>query len=60
MTEQRRRAFALRFRELLDKGVPRKRALLQVREEIRALDWELPNSRATIYAWCAKHKVSTR
>ena len=60
MTEERRRAMALRFRELLDAGVPRKKALLQVRDEIRAIDVELPNSRTQIYAWCKKHGVSTR
>ncbi len=60
MTEARKKSMALRYRELLDAGVPRKKALLQVRDEIRAIDAELPNSRASIYAWCKKHGVSTR
>ncbi|MDD5302984.1 MAG: hypothetical protein PHS14_07710 [Elusimicrobia bacterium] len=60
MTEARKKSSALRFRELLDAGVPRKKALLQVRDEIRAVDPDLPNSRTSIYAWCKKWGVSTR
>lgn len=60
MTEARKKSAALRFRELLDAGVPRKKALLQVREEIRAVDAELPNSRTQIYVWCKKFGVSTK
>lgn len=60
MTDNARKKWALRFRELLDAGVPRKKALLQVRDEIRAISPELPNSRTQIYAWCKKFKVSTK
>lgn len=60
MTEARRRAAALRFRDLLDRGVLRKKALLQVKDEVKALDPELPCSRRSVYEWCKKFGVSTR
>lgn len=60
MTENARRAYALRFRELLDHGTPRKQALLQVRQEICAKHPGLPNSRTQIYVWCKKFGVSTK
>lgn len=60
MTEQRRKAAALRFRALLDEGVPRKFAILRVRQEIRKVHPRLPCSRTQLYAWCTKFKVSTK
>lgn len=60
MTDRFRRWAANRFRELLDEGLHRKSALLQVRDEIKAKDASLPNSRTQIYAWCKRFKVSTR
>lgn len=59
MTEQRRRAACDRLRELLDAGVPRKKAFLQVSDEIKAINPELPASRRQIYTWCKKFGVST-
>lgn len=60
MTDASRKKWALRFRKLLDQGVQRKKAMLQVRDEIRAIDVDLPCSRTQIYAWCARFGVSTR
>lgn len=60
MTEQRRKAAALRLRALLNKGTPRKMAILQVRQEIRKIHPKLPCSRTQLYAWCKRFKVSTR
>lgn len=60
MTDGARKKFAQRFRELLDGGAQRKPALLQVRQEIRALNPKLPRGRATIYGWCKKFRISTR
>lgn len=60
MTEKLRKHFANRFRELLDSGMLRKQAMLQVRDEIRALNPEFPHSKAAIYLWCRKFSVNTR
>ncbi len=60
MREELRKHFAFRLRELLDKNVPRKKAFLQVKVEIREIDPDLPQSRASIYSWCKKFAVSTR
>lgn len=60
MTEERRKAWARRFRALLNAGIPRKMAMLQVRQEIRKVHPKLPCSRTQIYAWCKKFGVSTR
>jgi hypothetical protein len=60
MTDKLRHSMALRFRYLMDTGTPRKMALLQVQDEIHALNPHLPRSRTQIYVWCRKFKVSTR
>lgn len=60
MTESARKHWALRFRQLLDQHVPRKQALLQVRNEIRGVSRKLPSDRASIYRWCKKFKISTK
>jgi hypothetical protein len=60
MTDKFREKAALRFRELLDSGVLRKKALLQVKQEMKAIDEEMPCSRTRIYEWCKRFGVSTR
>lgn len=58
MTDKLRKAAAKKFRNLLDQGVPRKRALLAVRMALR--DAGLPSSQVQLYAWCRKFKVKTK
>lgn len=60
MTEALRQWAANRLRQLLDEGVPRKMALLQVKNEVKKKNPALPCSRSSIYAWCDKFGVSTR
>ncbi len=48
----------MKFRELLDAGVPRKKAMLTVRVALREAG--LPHSVTQIYAWCRKFGVDTR
>jgi hypothetical protein len=60
VTEALREWAANRLRQLLDEGVPRKMALLQVKREVKAKNDGLPCSRSSIYAWCKKYGVSTR
>ena len=58
MIDKHRRAAALKFRRLLDRGVPRKLAILQLLQDLRAK--KQPCSRRSLYAWCARFKVSTK
>lgn len=60
MTDKLRRRYAQMFHDLINSGVHRKQALLQVRDSIRALNPALPNSRTQVYAWCRKFGISTR
>ena len=58
MTEAKRRAAAERFRALLDQGIWRKAAVLQVVLEVRARGGRC--SRTRLYAWCEQFGISTR
>lgn len=58
MIERDRRAAALRFRKLMDRGVARKMAILQVTTELRAAG--KPYTERSLYNWCKRFKVSTR
>jgi hypothetical protein len=59
VTEHLRQAAAQMFRQLLDSGMHRKRAVLEVKEWVRGKDPDQPCSRSSIYAWCAKFGIST-
>lgn len=58
MTEKRRKETVLKLRALLDRGTPRKMAILKIRTALQREG--LPCSQASIYAWCKQHKVSTK
>lgn len=58
MTDKMRLEAARRFRELLDQGVLRKAAIMQVISEIRLR--KLPCSRTRLYAWCGRFGISTK
>ena len=58
MIEKARRAAALKYRALLDKGMHRKAAILQVTSELR--DAGKPCTERTLYNWCRRFGVSTR
>jgi hypothetical protein len=58
MTNKLRKAAARKFRALLNEGVPRKRAILAVREALREAG--LPSSQVQLYAWCRKFGVGVK
>ncbi len=58
MTDKLRKAAARKLRDLLDQGIPRKRAILAVRTALR--DAGLPSSQVQLYSWCRKFKVKLK
>lgn len=57
MTQKQRRSAVRRLRQLLDDGVHRKQAFLQVIKELK--EQKLPASQSSLYNWCGIFDVST-
>lgn len=57
MIEKQKRAAALRLRQLLDDGMRRKAAVLQVRQEFKDPGTGIILGRATLYRYCKRAGV---
>ena len=58
MTDRLRRTAALKYRDLVNKGIPRKQAMWAVRGALR--DAGLPWSKSQVYEWCRKFGIDVR
>lgn len=58
MVDRIREASAIKFRQLLDQGVPRKQARFIVIDTLRKAGHRC--SKTQLYAWCRKFGVNTR
>lgn len=59
MIDKYRKKFCIMYRKMLNSGVPRKLAMLEVRNAVRAAGYGKP-AIDTIYRWMKKFGISTR